>query len=114
MIKGAYAPAKGILVAEGETSWDPFLMRARAVDTRCARSGTRSTSATGARRKRRRRQCPGGADGAADTHGGFGASLGHGQLRRMVGSRLGVLDRDHAALPRSLRRRPQASAAAII
>jgi len=32
MIKGAYAPAKGILVAEGETSWDPFLMRARAVD----------------------------------------------------------------------------------
>src|SRR5215207_7998240 len=32
MIKGAYAPAKGILVAEGETSSDPFLMRARAVD----------------------------------------------------------------------------------
>jgi hypothetical protein len=31
MIKGAYAPAKGILVAEGETSWDPFLMNARAV-----------------------------------------------------------------------------------
>ena len=32
MIKGAYAPKKGILVAEGETSWDPFLMNARAVD----------------------------------------------------------------------------------
>ena len=32
MIKGAYAPAKGILVAEGETSWDPFLMNCRAVD----------------------------------------------------------------------------------
>ena len=31
MIKGAYAPAKGILVTEGETSWDPFLMNARAV-----------------------------------------------------------------------------------